>query len=720
MNDAATWHRLGLAALRSGNLQAAVDAFRRSAQGQPWQPAAWLNLGAALRSAGRAEEALGCCDRALALAPALPEAHNNRANALVDLGRFEEALASCDRALGLRPAYPDALNNRAIVLCRLKRPQEAVASLDRALELQPQFAAAYANRAAALIDCDRPEEALSDSDRALRIDERHVDARNNRGMALQRLGRFAEALDNLNQALQLHPGYAEAHVNLGNVLRELGRHEQALSSIEHALHLKPDLLGAVNDRARLLADLGRHEEAAVGFAQVVARAPDFELAAGHLLHCRLRGCDWTDYEASVTHLLAAVASGAFAAAPLWCVALTDSAALQLACARTFARRQGPRGIVALPDTRRESPRGAAGKLRVAYLSADFREHAVSRLLVGIFEQHDRMRFEIIGISLSTSDHSDLGRRVFAAFDHWEDASQLADAELTALIRRLGVDVLVDLNGWTLGMRPGVLARRPASVQVSYLGYPGSSGADYIDYLIADDFVVPEAMSRFYSERVIALPGVFQANDDRRTAAAALSSREAARLPENAIVLGSFSRASKVTPRVFDVWCHFLQARHDTVLWLVADGETARRNLLREANRRGVEPERLLFAPRLAYGEHLARISLADLALDTFPFNGGATTSDVLWAGVPVLTCAGEAFASRMTGSLLRALELPELVTRDLEEYARVGLALLQQPQELWAVRSKLEANLRTTRAFDSRVKCRQLEAAYERMRRQDQ
>lgn len=716
MNDAATWHRLGVEALRSGRLQAAVDALQRSAQAQPWQPAAWLNLGAALRSTGRAEEALRCYERALALAPALPEAHNNRANALVDLARFEEALASCDRALGLRPAYPDALNNRAIVLCRLKRPQEAIASLDRALELQPQSAATYANRAAALIDCDRPEEALADSERALRLDQHHVDARNNRGLALQRIGRLAEALETLDQALRLYPGYAEAHVNRGNVLRGLGQPAEALASFDRALELRPDLVGALNDRARLLADLGRHDEAATGFARVIALVPDFELGAGHLLHCRLLACDWTDYEASVARLLAAVAGGAYAVAPLWCLALTDSAALQLACARKFARRQARSGVVPLPAPAPEPSPAAMGSLRVAYLSSDFREHVVSRLLVGIFEQHDRDRFEVIGISLSAADHSDLGRRVRAAFDRWEEASRLTDGEIAALIRRLGVDVLVDLNGWTRDMRPGVLARRPAPVQVSYLGYPGTSGADYIDYLIADDFVVPPAARRFYSEQIIPLAGVFQANDDRRPVETTRPARTAAGLPENATVLGSFSRASKIAPPLFDTWCRLLRANRDSVLWLVADGDGTRRNLLREAGKRGVEPERLLFAPRLTYGEHLARIPLVDLALDTFPFNGGATTSDVLRAGVPVLTLAGEAFASRMTGSLLRALELPELITHDLEEYERVGLALLEHSPELRMLRARLEASLRTTRAFDSRATCRELEAAYEQIR----
>ena len=651
--DAAAWQRLGSMAMQRGDLPRAVDALSRSVQAQPNQPATWTNLGVALRSLARPEEAVRCYDRALALQPDLPEALNNRANALLDLGRHQEALASCDRALAARPQYPEALNNRGNVLRQLGRPQEALASLEQALDLRPLFAAAHGNRASALLDCDRPEEALRACESALGIDPRHAEACNTRAAALKRLGRVAEAMASVEQALQLQPGYAEAHVNRGNLLLELGRRDDALASIDralelkpfdpvarysraealrhightaealetygHTLALKPDLVAAINGRATLLAQLGRYEEAIQGFEDVIERAPDYELAAGHLLHCRLRLCDWRDYHASRDRLLASIERGAPIVAPLWCLALTDSAALQLACARTFSRRQVPAGLVPLPPAAR-SWRG--DKLRVGYLSSDFREHPVARLLAGVFEQHDRAQFEIVGISLSEPDRTDLGRRVAAACDRFEDVSRLPDAEAAALIHRLEIDLLVDLNGWTQGMRPGVLARRPAAAQASYLGYPGTSGAEFMDYLIADSFVVPQSATAHYSERVIALPGVFQANDDRRQPMASAPSRSAAGLPAAAVVLGSFNHTGKLTPDLFDIWAAFLHATPDSVLWLVADDGAARRNLRKEAERRGLGPDRLVFAPRVSYAEHLARLPLVDLALDTFPFSGG--------------------------------------------------------------------------------------------------
>jgi protein O-GlcNAc transferase len=746
----AAWVLLGTIAMDRGDLPRAAEALRRSLERQPNQPAAWTNLGVALRGLAKPEEAVRCYDRALALQPDLPEALNNRANALLDLGRLQEALASCDRALQLRPPYPEALNNRGNVLRQSGRPQEALASLEQALKLRPLFAAAHGNRASALLDCERPEDALRACDTALGIDPHHAEAHNTRAAVLKRLGRVEEAMASVGRALQLQPRYAEALVNRGNLLLELGQRDEALASIDRALDLKPfdpiarysrtealrhsgrtaealesyaqalalkpDLVAAINGRANLLAELGRYEEAAQGFARVIELAPDYELAAGHLLHCRLRLCDWTDYRGSVARLLASVERGAPAVAPLWCLALTDSAALQLACARIFSRRQVPVGLVPLSPA---APR-RAGRLRVGYLSTDFREHPVARLLAGVLEQHDRTRFEIFGLSLSQPDGSELGRRVAAACDHFEDASRLTDADIAALIQRLEVDLLIDLNGWTQGMRSGVLARRAAAVQVSYLGYPGTSGAEYMDYLIADSFVIPQSASAHYSERVVALPGVFQANDDRRVVASRVPTRPEAGLPDSGIVLGSFNHAGKLTPNLFDVWTGFLRETRDSVLWLVADDAAARRNLRKEAERRGVEPGRLVFAQRTSYAEHLARLPLVDLALDTFPFNGGSTTSDILRAGVPVLTCAGDAFASRMTGSLLHSLGLPELITPNLEEYASVGLSLLQRPTELEALRSKLRGSLEATGTFDALAKCRELEAAFQRICRPDQ
>lgn len=736
------WRLLGLMAMHRGELQRAAEALNRSLDAQPGQPATLINLGAVLRNLGRPEESVRCYDRALALQPDLPEALSNRANALGDLGRHAEAVASCDKALLFRPDYPEALSNRGNALRALGRPEEALSSFDRAVELRPDFAAAYSNRAAALIGLERPEEALRDCDRALALQSRFAEAYNNRGNALRALGRIDDALASVERALLLQPGYAEAHVNRGNLLLQLRRTDDALASIDRGLQLKPyDAVGRYSrgtvlrhtnrsaealesyghaleldtacvparaDRASLLTHLNRVEEAIEDFSRVVTQAPHYPFAAGHLMQSRLRLCDWTQYEARVAELIHSIERGLPLVAPLWCLALTDSSSLQQQCARIFSAHQlRPRPPPLPPVGRRRHDR-----LRVAYVSSDFREHPVARLLARVFEQHDRERFETFGISLSSPEESGLGRRVAAAFDHFEDASRMADMEIAALVRRLEIDLLIDLNGCTEGLRPGPLARRPAPVQVSYLGYPGTSGADYLDYVIADRFVIPDAAQGFYSERVLSLPGCFQANDDRREAGPRQPTRREAGLPQGGMILGCFNHSAKITPKLFAVWARLLGARDDCVLWLVADDAGARHNLQLEAQRRGIDPARVVFAPRLPYPEHVARLPLIDLAVDTFPFNGGSTTSDLLRAGVPVLTSCGEAFASRMTGSLLQALELPELIASGVEEYERIGIALVRNPEHLARLRARLALNLQSATLFDSARTCRELESAY--------
>jgi predicted O-linked N-acetylglucosamine transferase (SPINDLY family) len=708
--DSEAWQLLGVIALRTGDPRRAVEALQRSLHLKPDQAVTLTNLGAALRAGGRVAEALRSYDEALALEPRLVEALNNRASALIDLGRFDEALGSCEQALQYRPDYPEALNNRGNSLRGLGRTAEALASFDRALELNPLFAAGCGNRAAARLDLGQPGAALEDCDRALQIDARCVAAHNNRGTALRHLCRLPEALASYERALQLQPGYADAEVNRGNLLRELGRAGEALASFERALALKPDLAAALSGRAELLAESGRYQEAAICTARLLELAPDWPFAAGLLMQCRLQECDWTDYDARVTRLLAAVERGDRAVAPFWCLALSDSARLQRRCARTFLESQQPPHPAPLAPRRR----GNHPRIRVAYLSADFREHPVSRLLAGVFEQHDRERFDVSAVSSAARDRGALGRRVAAAFGGFHDISRLTDSQAAEMLRELEVDILVDLLGYTQGLRPGLLTLRPAAIQVNYLGYPGTLGADCMDYIIADEFVIPADAEDHYSEHVVRLPGSFQANDARR-AASGRSRRAQAGLPEDGPVLCCFNTSHKLTPPVFDIWMRLLGRCAGSVLWLLAGSSLTRSNLAHEASRRGIAPERIVFAPRLPYAEHLARLSLADLYLDTLPFNGGASASDALWAGVPVLTCAGEAFASRMAGSLLHALCLPELIAHDLEQYERVGHELLAAPERLAAVRGRLTGGRAEEALFNTQRFCRELEAAYQLM-----
>jgi predicted O-linked N-acetylglucosamine transferase (SPINDLY family) len=391
------------------------------------------------------------------------------------------------------------------------------------------------------------------------------------------------------------------------------------------------------------------------------------------------------------------------------LAVSDSPRLQLRWARQLVDAYRPRKASLWTGERY-----AHERIRVAYVSADFLEHPTSYLMAGLFEKHDRERFETIGISLRNDEHSPMARRVRAAFEHFVVAGDSSDEEIARQIRELEVDVAVDLMGYTALNRTEIFAHRPAPVQVNYLGFPGTMGTVDMDYIIADEFLIPSESRGDYAEQVVYLPECFQANDYQRRKVE-IPSRSSAGLPAVGFVWCALLSSYKINPPVFGVWARLLRAVPDSVLWLVGGNRAVERNLCTEAHARGVDPGRLVFAQRLAYAEHLARLPLADLCLDTFPYNGGATTSDALRAGVPVVTCAGRSFAARMSGSLLRALRIPELIADSLEQYQEIALALARAPQRLAELRAGLAANATASPLFQTDRARRHLEAAFTQM-----
>jgi protein O-GlcNAc transferase len=457
----------------------------------------------------------------------------------------------------------------------------------------------------------------------------------------------------------------------------------------------------------LLQDLRRYGDAADMFARLVALAPDHDYAIGSLHECRLQECDWTSATADAERIVRAVEEGRKAVAPFAFLAISPSAEAQLACARTFMADRYPPS----PAPLWQGERYEHERIRVAYLSADLREHPVAYLMAELFEGHDRRRFETVAVSFGSAAPSPLRTRLQAAFDHFLDVREQSDGEVAQRLRGLEIDIAVDLTGITAEARSGILARRPAPVQVNYLGYPGSMGADYMDYLIADRYVIPEERRGHYAEQVVYLPDTFQATDATRRLGPA-PPREALGLPEAGFVFCSFNNSYKITPPLFGIWMRLLQGVAGSVLWLVGGNAAVAGNLQREAAARGVAPARLVFAPRVGYAAHLARCMRADLFLDTLPFNAGTTASDALWAGLPVLTCSGEALAARMAGSLLQAVGLPELITTTLAEYEARALALATQPEMLGGLRERLGRNRQSTPLFDSARFRRHLEAAY--------
>jgi protein O-GlcNAc transferase len=627
------------------------------------------------QNAGRLEPAIEAYQRCLALDSGLPEVHNNLGTALDRAGRLEEAVECFRRAHLLDPAYVRPLVNLGRVLRLQGRASEALASLEQAFVLAPQSPAALTNL----------------------------------GFVLTDLGRNAEAIECLQRAIALEPGLAEAHHGLGKALLSAGDTSTALVSLQRAVTMKPSLLEARLPLAISLLLLQRLAEARAELERVLEARPDDPQALIELLNCSMRMCDWRCVE-QVLQRIRSIPGGTARVTPFVLMGVCDAPEQHLEAARTRAQAV-LRDRIPLPAAATRNH----GRIRLAYVSGDFHTHATALLIAELFELHDRSGFEVLGVSLGREDGSLLRRRVLGAFAECLDAKNKSDVEVAAWLREREVDIAVDLKGYTTFSRPGIFAYRPAPVQVSYLGYPGTMAAPFIDYVIADPWVIPEVEQPFYTEKVAYLPDSYQVNDRRRRVAENSPDRVEAGLPEGGFIFCCFNNSWKITAPMFDVWMRLLSAVPGSVLWLLEDNAWSAQNLRREAAVRGVAPERLIFAARAPNEIHLARHRLADLFLDTLPYNAHTTTSDALWAGLPVVTCAGRSFASRVAASLLSAAGLQELIARSLHEYEALALELARSPDRLHALRAGLTARRDGSALFDTPRFCRHLEAAYRHM-----
>jgi predicted O-linked N-acetylglucosamine transferase (SPINDLY family) len=729
----------GLIATAAGELDEGIRCFERAAKAEPLQPVVHCNLGNALLSGGNAVRALASLDRAIQLRPDYFEAHYNRANALRALGRNSEALVGYERAVQLRPEHAGALNNYGLLLLDLNRGPEAVASLERAHALSAEFEgnlAAALHRAGRLEEAQRhyqsllqraPQEqeallglakvqleagqgaaAVASLERLLQLNAAHVGALILSGDARRFLAQPAAAMLDYEHALQLAPDSILALNNYGNMLLELGQAGTALEHYDRALSLAPREPDTQYNRAAALRELGRREEAAGCLEVLLREFPGQEHALTNLFHVRMDCCNWTDFEDTKRQLWAACAASKRIINPM-SMLMSDSPQLQFECAQSYVA--GKYGTVTAVNPRRPT-RQRPDRIRVAYVSGDFREHPVAYLLAGVLEHHDRARIELIGVSLRSADRSAQGQRVRAACGQFIEAADLSDLEVARQLQALGTDVAVDLMGLTQGQRLGIFAQRAAPVQVSYLGYAATSGAPFMDYLIADEIVIPESQERWYSERIVRLPHCYLPTDDRRPIGE-IPTRAQAGLPPEGLVCCAFTNPYKITPPVFNVWIGLLARLEDSVLWLRDMGEEVRHNLLREAAQRGISAHRLVFAPHVAsMAEHLARHSLADLYLDTLPYNAHSTACDALWAGVPVITCAGHSFASNVAASALTAVGLQELVVADLEQYAQLAWELGRDRARLSALRARLARQRISEPLFATAAYTGALERAY--------
>jgi predicted O-linked N-acetylglucosamine transferase (SPINDLY family) len=561
---------------------------------------------------------------------------------------------------------------------------------------------------------------VSDADKffrqALAIDPNFPPCFVNYGFYLLKQSRFSEALQCFDKALALFPNFAQAWLGRGNVTRELGRNDEAFAAYSKAISLDPNMAEAHAGCGNMLAALRRYDEAIKSYDKALAIAPGIEFVESQRLHCKMRLCDWTNFRVELHRLREGGKARKSDAHPFEFLSMSSSEQEQLDTAKAWVARKYPRA--GTPVWRGKTYKH--DRIRVAYVSADFREHAVSYLAAGMFECHDKSRFEVTAVSIGANDGSDMRRRLENSFKHFIDASKLGDDEIASLIAKAQIDILVDMNGFTHGCRTGIFARRPSPVQVSYLGYPGTMGTDYVDYLIADRVLVPPAHQALYAEKLVYMPDCYQANDAKRAISQKKLTRAEVGLPEAATVFCCFNNNHKIMPDVFDSWMRILGRVNNSVLWLFEDNASVVINLNKEAVARGIDPTRIIFAQRMTPSEHLARHRLADLFLDTLPYNAHTTASDSLWAGVPVLTRIGETFAGRVAASILKAVGLPELVVETSQAYEDLAIELATNREKLSGLRKKLADNLSTTPLFDTRRYTRNIESAYAEMHRRTQ
>jgi predicted O-linked N-acetylglucosamine transferase (SPINDLY family) len=705
-DDFEAHHQLGTLHLQLGDSVEGHRLLAAAARIDPAQAQTWLHLGMAAQNLGRLDEAVTHYRQALACQPDYVEALFRLGVLLRHLQRPAEALASFDRCAALAPREHDVLQQRGELKYALQDFDGALADFTAVLALKPDAVQALLYGGVTLSHLRRPQDALAFLDRAAALAPARAEIPFNRGVMLENLERPAEALEAYDTAIRINPGHADAWNNRGGLLRNHGQLEDAVESLTRAIALAPGHIPALTNRGLALTTLNRNREAAADFRRVLEIEPANDNALGGLLTAALPLCDWAAVEALKPQLTAQVRAGRSGLSPFQMTLAFDDSALLYDCAVPFLKT-----LVPLPPQPRPPLRAPGGRIRLAYVSADFHVHATAWLMADLIERHDRARFEVIGLSYGPDDGSAMRERLRRGFDRFDDMQGRSDAEMAAALRAMQVDIAVDLKGYTQWARPGIFARRPAPLQVNWLGYPGSMAADCYDYVLADPVVLPHAQQPFYDEKIVHLPDCYQPNDPSRPLAGL--TRAAAGLPEAGFVFCCFNGHRKITRAVFECWMRLLSAVPGSLLWLIDD--TANDVLRAEAAARGIDPARLVFAPKLAMTSHLARCAAAGLMLDTMPYGAHTTASDGLWAGVPIVTVLGPSFAGRVAASLVTAIGAPDLITSSLDEYEALALALARDPARLAALKAKLAANRATAPLFDGERFRRHIERAYETM-----
>jgi protein O-GlcNAc transferase len=709
-NNPEAWLSYGKTMSNLGRYDDALVCYGSALNLKPDYADALLNNGATLKELKRYNEAITFAEQALAINPNLTQAWSNKGGALKELKQYDKAIACYDKALSLRPDYHEAWTKKGVSLHELKRYDEAIACYDKALSLRPDYHEAWTNKGVSLHELKRYDEAIACYDKVLSLQPDYYGAWANKGVSLHELKRHDEAIACYDKALNLQPNYHEAWSNKGGALKELKRYDEAIACLDRALSLQPDYHEAWTNKGVSLHELKRYDEAIACYDKALNLSPNIDWIYGDLVDVKLKICNWLDLTTQSEIISKKVMANEKVLQPFSLLTLIDDGLLHKKSSEIATKFKYPFNSIL-----GEIPKYPKGeKIRIGYFSADFKNHPVAFLMAELFELHDRSNFEIYAFSLVNACDA-MRERLQKAFDHFIGVDGMSDVAVAKLAREHSIDIAVDLSGFTKDARTGIFSHRAAPIQVNYLGYPGTMGANYFDYIIADKTLIPLDSQSHYSEKVVYLPNSYQVNDRNRLISDRQFTRQELGLPEEGFVFCCFNNNFKILSSTFEVWMRILKAVEGSVLWLLQDNPQAVENLKKEAHKKGIDIRRLVFADRVPLSEHLARHRFADLFIDTLPYNAHTTASDALWTGLPVLTLQGNSFAGRVASSLLNAIELPELITYNQEEYEAMAIELAKNHEKLASIKKKLESNRLTAPLFDTPFFTRNMEAAYNEM-----
>lgn len=614
------------------------------------------------------------------------------------------------------PRHADALNLLGIIRAQSGDFKSALDFFKKAISINPNNPANYFNHGLALIEMGNPAKALDDFKKAISLNPSYAEAYNGQGNALLDLLQIRAAIESFKEAVRINPRYADAWNNLGNAWSASKNISEAIACYQQAIFNQSNFIDALVNIASANAEVNQLEQSLVHYRAALEVNSEFSYLFGDYLHAKLKSANWLDFNDDAVRVQREISRSIPSVKPFVALGLLDAPALHKQVAELYVKARFPESEALGPISKRRK----SGRIRVGYYSADFRSHAIAYLIAEMLEEHDQNNFEIYAFNLNPGPRDEMSDRLFAAVTQVVDLASHSDRSAAQLSRAMGIDIAVDLGGHTVDSRTGIFANRCAPVQVNYLGFPGTLGAPYYDYVLADRNVIPIDQAPHYTEQLVYLPHCYQVNDSKRKIADRVFSRAELGLPEHAFVFCCFNNGYKILPQTFDGWMRILHAVHGSVLWLLDHNPVFTQNLQKEAQARGIAPHRLIFAPRMPLADHLARHRLADLFIDTLPYNAHTTASDALWAGLPVLTCMGKSFAARVAGSLLFTMGLPELITHTQSDFESKAIDYAKDPVALQKIKLKLLENLSNSPLFNAPLFTRHVEQAYRVMHERQQ